>query len=468
MVDFPSTFENRLLSTWRQGFTLAWPVIVEKVLRTLMRTTDTIVAGFFSPAAIAAVGLADIFSGLLTRVGISIGDSTIALSSQDTGSGAVKNRNEVVTQAFLIGFLAGLPFIILGLFFSYTAIALLGAEENVVQLGGVYLAIIMVKAPITHITYIGARALQGIGHTKTPMFINGLSNITNISLTIILSFGVGPLPRLSIAGIALATTIGETIASILFIASIYDSKELCFIRPEKLIITKQIIVISVPRFIEGLSETVAQFPFNAILLAFSTEANAAYHIGRRIYRQFANPIINGYGVAANILIGQSLGQEDHDSVYFTGIAMVVLGVVTVSVLSLILFGGANLFVQLFVDDSITVGFGVKFVQSYAIAVLFIASFKIFAGSLRGGSETRAPFVATLIGIAVFLLGVSYIGGFILEYGIIAVYIALVCDYIWRAFFVGVVYYRRNWIGYGKSLMEDRGSLSSSSNKKNGQ
>ncbi|ADJ15958.1 MATE efflux family protein [Halalkalicoccus jeotgali B3] len=35
--------------------------MAEQVLRTLMRTVDIIVAGFFSPAAVAPVGLADVY-----------------------------------------------------------------------------------------------------------------------------------------------------------------------------------------------------------------------------------------------------------------------------------------------------------------------------------------------------------------------------------------------------------------------
>lgn len=457
-----STLKTRFLPTWRQGFNLAWPVIIEKILRTLMRTTDTIVAGFFSPAAIAAVGLADIFSGLLTRVGLSVGDSTIALSSQDTGSRAIENRDEVITQAFIIGFLTGLPFIIFGLFFSYTAIALLGAEERVIRIAGIYLSIIMIKAPITHLTYIGARTLQGIGQTQQPMYINGVANILNILLTITLAFGCGSIPQLSVAGIALATTIGESVASILFILSVYQSSEIGFKRPSDFVITRQLIVISIPRFMEGLTETLAQFPFNAILLIFGTEVNAAYHIGRRIYRQVANPVIKGYDVAANILVGQSLGQEEYESAYSSGIAMGLLGLISVGMLSIVLFIGADLFVQIFTNHQLTRTYSVRFVWTYSIAVLFIAVFKILAGSVRGGSETRAPFAATSFGIIVFLLGISYTGGFILELGVIAVYLSLICDYAWRASFLGIIYYRRNWIGYGKSLMADRDSIPSDS------
>jgi Na+-driven multidrug efflux pump len=93
----------RLFGVWRRVFDLSWPVMAEHVLRTLMRTTDIVVTGLFSPAAVAAIGLADLYARLPLRIGLGLGSGVIALSSQDTGSGATANRDEAITQALLVG-----------------------------------------------------------------------------------------------------------------------------------------------------------------------------------------------------------------------------------------------------------------------------------------------------------------------------------------------------------------------------
>lgn len=81
-----------------------------------------------------------------------------------------------------------------------------------------------------------------------------------------------------------------------------------------------------------------------------------------------------------------------------------------------------------------------------------------AGSLRGGSETVSPFLAKLSGTVVFLLGISYVFGLRLEYGVVAAYVAIVADYVWRNLLVGAVYYWRNWLERGAEMMADRGSI----------
>ena len=105
---------RRAFGVWRRVLDLSWPVMVQHVFRTLMRTTDVVVTGLFSPAAVAAVGLADLYARFPLRIGLGLGSGAIALSSQDTGSEALENRDEAVTQALLLGLLAGVPFAEIG------------------------------------------------------------------------------------------------------------------------------------------------------------------------------------------------------------------------------------------------------------------------------------------------------------------------------------------------------------------
>ncbi|SFC62191.1 putative efflux protein, MATE family [Halobiforma haloterrestris] len=460
---------SRLWRAWRRVFDLSWPVMAEQVLRTLMRTTDLIVAGFFSPAAVAAVGLADIYARFPLRFGIGIGDGAIALSSQDTGADATANRDQAVTQALLLGLLGGIPFVLFGLLLNESAIAVLGAlaedgaMAQVIEYGSTYLLLVMVSAPAIHVNFIAARSIQGTGDTKTPMYVNGAVNALNILLTVGLAFGVGPLPELSVIGIAAATALADGLGAVTFLAIIGSSaSDIQYVRPRRFVIAKQLVLISWPRIAEGVSEMIAEFPFNAILLAFGTEVNAAYHIGRRMYQQVASPLGRGYGVAANILVGQSLGEGDSSVAYYYGLAATGLSVLTVGGLCAALFVFAERFVLLFTRDPATVEYATGFAQAYAIAALLIAAYIVLAGSLRGGSETLTPFIARLVGTFVFLLGFTYVVGVELGYGVVAAYLAVILDFVFRVAYLAVVYYRRRWVDRGTSMMTERGSLEGSS------
>lgn len=452
------TFKAEIWPVWRRTFDLSWPVIVTQFLRTFMRTTDIIIAGFFSPAAVTAVGLADIYARLPARIGSGIGDGAIALSSQDTGSGALANRDEAVSQALLIGLIASVPFVLFGVALNEWAIAILGAEYDVIEIGAIYLAVILLSSPARHTVLIAARAIQGTGDTRTPMVIRGGVNIFNILTSVVLAFGLGPAPELSVVGIAVATATANYLEAIAFVAQIASPwSNLNFVRPTQIVIGKQLILISSPRIAEGLTELVAEFPFNAVLLVFGTEVNAAYHIGRRMYQQVAAPLSRGYGIATNILVGQALGRGAPDDAYQNGWAAAMLGLVSVGGLGLILFVGADWFVLLFTRDSQTLGYAASFARAYALSAFLIASYVVVSGALRGGSETRTPFIAKLSGTFIFLLGITYVFGIRLEFGVIAAYVGIIADYGWRNIVVCSIYVRQTWLERGITMIHDRGS-----------
>lgn len=281
---------DRLLGVWRRTFSLSWPLMIEQAFNTMMRTVDIIVTGLFSPAAVAAIGLADLYAQIPLRLGLGFGSGAIALSSQDTGREAIATRDEAITQAMLIGLLTGVPIVMAGLLFSREAIAILGATPTVAQMGGTYLTIVFMAAPARITGLVGSRALQGTGDTRTPMVVNITSNVINIAGSVVLGLGLGPAPRLSIIGVGIGTFAGRVFAAVAFFVILLRGwSTATFVRPRYLTTTRQLFEVSIPTIAEGFSQTIANFPFNSILLGFGTEVNAAYHIGRRMYQQLAGP-----------------------------------------------------------------------------------------------------------------------------------------------------------------------------------
>ena len=150
---------GRLRGVWRRVFALAWPVMAEQITRTSMRTVDVLVTVAISPAAVVAVGLADLFARFPLRIGLGLGGGAIALASQDTGSGAAGTRDESVVQSLLLGVLAGVPFVALGLLAGPTLVGVFPASDDAVRLGGTYLAVVLATAPARHVALVGSRTL---------------------------------------------------------------------------------------------------------------------------------------------------------------------------------------------------------------------------------------------------------------------------------------------------------------------
>ncbi|WEL22032.1 MATE family efflux transporter [Halorhabdus sp. BNX81] len=450
---------DRLFELWGRAASLSWPVSVQHAFTTLMRTVDIVVAGLFAPAYVTAIGLADLYGQIPLRVGLSLGTGAIAMSSQDTGRGAKLTRNRGITQAVLIGFLIGLPMVAAGFLLSDAAIAILGAEREVVRLGSTYLALIFAAAPMRIVGLVGSRSLQGTGDTVTPMIVNGGASVLNALGTVVLALGVGPAPRLGIVGIGLATLLAR-IAEAGTVTAMIASRwtDLAFARPRSLTITGQLLRISAPNFAEGMSTSLANFPFNSLLLVFGTEVNAAFHIGRRIYQQVAGPVYRAINTVTSILVGQALGEGDAADARYTGFAMGALSVVTMGVMGAGLVLGAGPIAGVFTDDAPTLGYAIEFTRVFGISMVFFGIFFPFAGGLRGAGETRIPFYARAIGSIVFMLGLSTLLSIGLGWGVTGIYVGLVANYACWAVVAVAGFVWSDWAQKASGLMAERAGV----------
>nr|WP_255197731.1 MATE family efflux transporter [Halorarius litoreus] len=448
---------DRLRQTWRSALRLSWPVAVQQLLNTLMRSVDIVVTGLFSPAAVAAIGLADLYAQIPFRIGRALGTGAIALSSQDTGRGDVTARDQAVTQAVLIGFLVGLPIVAIGFVLAETFIRLLGANAAVVELGGLYLTVVFAAAPMRIVALVAARSLQGTGDTRTPLLVNGVANLLNIVGTVSLGLGLFGAPRLGILGVGLATAVSRGLEATAMLGVIAAHRTpLSLRRPRDRTVTRQLLGVSLPNFAEGMSTSVASFPFNALLLVFGTEVSAAYHISRRIYQQLAGPLYRSYSVAASILVGISLGEGDPLGARFQGLAITALGGLTVGFVGALLWIGAGPLVRIFTTDPATVTYATDFTRLSGVSMVFFGIFFPLAGSLQGASDTRTPFYARFTGTFGFMLGFSYLVGLHLGYGLSGVYVGIVLTYVWWALVACTGFLWGDWATRAERMMADRG------------
>ncbi|SFR34138.1 MULTISPECIES: MATE family efflux transporter [Halorubrum] len=458
-MDFP-----RLRRVWKRVFSLAWPVMAEQTFRTAMRTTDILVTALFSPAAVVAIGLADLYARFPLRIGLGLGGGAIALSSQDTGADAAENRDEAVTQAILLGALAGVPFVLFGFLYGEFAIGVFGrlvgerTSPAVVDLGSTYLAIVFATAPARHVALVGARALQGTGDTRTPMYVNIAANSVNIVGSVVLGLGLFGLPRLEVLGVGLATAGANVLTAGLLCAAIWGSwTDAEFAWPRDLTVAKQLLVVSAPRVLEGFGSEIAEFPFNALLLGFGEAVNAGFQIGRRVYQQVTGPLSRGYNVAASVLVGQALGEGDPEAARFNGWAVAGLGVLTVGAIGAGLVVGASRLVPIFTDDAATIGYAVDFARVYGVAGAALACFSALSGSLQGASETRVPLVARVSGMFGLFLGLSWLLGRTAGLGPAGAYVGVSAAYVWMALVVAAGFHYSGWATRAADMMDARGS-----------
>ena len=261
---------------------------------------------------------------------------------------------------------------------------------------------------------------------------------------------------MSIVGVGVATAVARSYEAVAMTAAIASGRRsLALARPRSATVTRQLVAVSLPNVAEGLSTSLANFPFNALLLLFGTEVVAAFHIGRRLYQQLTGPLYRSFSTVSSIVVGQLLGEGDPAGARFAGHALLGLSVVVLSAAGAILFLAAEPLVRVVTSDPTTIGYAVSFTRVFGVSMVAFGVFFPLAGSLRAAGDTRTPFYARLSGTVVFLLGFSYVAAVPLGYGLAGIYVGIVLSYVCWAGVVVAGFRWGNWADTAARLMAER-------------
>lgn len=197
------------LPRWSELFGLAWPISATLLVRITMRTVDLVVVGAVVGAVgVSAVGIGDTIARLLLFTALGLGAGTIATVSQATGGHRDDEAAAATTQTALLAAAVGTVLGAVLWWLAPVAYDLLGSSDEVSRLGVSYLRIVVASSPARFLAIMLTRAFQGVGDTRTPLWVRGGGTLLNIALTIVLVPGLAGLPELGVRGAAIATAIG--------------------------------------------------------------------------------------------------------------------------------------------------------------------------------------------------------------------------------------------------------------------
>ncbi len=270
----PQSPENKM-GTMPEGrllFNMALPMILSMLVQALYNVVDSIYVSRISESAVTALGLAFPIQNLQIGFATGIGVGVNALLSKSLGEGDKERGNRSAGNGiFLMGICMAL-FMLFGFFLSKPYYAMQSNVAETVENGAVYTAICCIFTLGIFVEILGERLLQASGRTIYTLFTQGTGAIVNIILDPILIFGWFGLPKMGIAGAAVATVIGQWVAAIM--AVIFNLKcnpdvqfSLRYLKPDKSVI-RPILTVGIPSIIMMAIGSVMNFGMNQILQGF--------------------------------------------------------------------------------------------------------------------------------------------------------------------------------------------------------
>jgi len=389
-----------LASPSKHVWKLAWPNIVSNLLFTSVGFMHIKIVAELGTSSVAAVTTGHRVFFLVQAIFMGVSVASTALVARSWGANQPRHAEQVAWASILLSVaLAALLSIPVVLFPSHIA-GLFGLDAQTTQLAASFIFYLGIFTVFSTTSMMLSTALRATGDVITPLWFLFFSSVLNVSFAYLLAFGVGPFPKLGVAGVALGGSVAGLMVTSAFVAFWWRGKfALKAVKRLWLDVTvaRQLISIAAPAIAEQAIVQLSFLVFFAIIARYGVEAYAAYGIGISLV-SFSIVIGFGFGIATATIVGQQLGAGNPDAAIAAAWRSLRMAVVAMSTLSVLSAWYARDLAEFMIDDPQVIDLTVAFIYMIALLQPLMACEFTLAGALRGAGDTRFPLMATFCGI----------------------------------------------------------------------
>lgn len=318
MADAPSKQAARGdLTQGNIGRTLlmfALPTLASSILQSLNGTINAIWVGrFLGEGALAATSNANMVMFLLTAFVFGFGMASTILIGQAWGRKDVDQARKVFGTAGGSFLMVTILIAIAGYFLSPAILHLLGTPGPAEPLALAYLRVIFLAMPAILLLTLAMMALRGAGDSLTPLLFMAVAVVLDSGLNPVFIRGLGPAPRLGIAGSATATLIANYAALFALIAYIYIKDLPLRLRGSELKylwcdvqIMKTIVVKGFPMGIQMVVISLSALALVGLVNREGVDTTAAFGVALQLWTYVQMPAM-ALGAAVSAMAAQNIG-----------------------------------------------------------------------------------------------------------------------------------------------------------------
>ena len=402
----------------RRVLGLAWPVIGENLLETLLGIVDTVLVAGLGTAAIAGVGsgLQIMFFLLSALSALSIGSSILV--AQAIGARERDRASRIARQSLLWSVLLSVPLALLGFGLARPLIGLFGTTPDVARIGVGYLQVTMGTVVVLVALIIGGGVLRGAGDSRTPMIVTAIANLLNVALAYGLIYGHWGLPALGAVGSAWATFAARAFALLLLLAALWKGRSGITISGRggwlpDWSVAWRVLKLGVPASVEQVLMASAFLVLTILVSGMGTDTLAAFRISISALSLSFLPGF-GFGMAATALVGQSIGAKRPRVGGNVAKVATTWAVVWMSTIGALVFVFSVPIMRLFTSAPDVIHIGATGLRIVALTQPFWAVGMVQSGALRGTGDTRFPLIIGALGmwttVLLVWLGLTFRGG----------------------------------------------------------
>ena len=409
---------------------LTVPVFIEIALVMMLGAVDTVMLSRYSDNSVAAVGLDNQLISLVFLVYQFFSMGAAILCAQYFGAGLRQRLVQVVGMALVVNLLVGLSVSAMLFFFAEGLLHLMGLRPELMGDGLIYLRLVGAFSFFQALSLTFSASLRSADKVIFPMIVTGIVNVTNMLGNYALIFGHWGFPRMGVEGAALATVVSRGISMVL-LATIHFRVHirrfpLRYFRPMPWQELRNLLHIGIPAMSENISYSLSQVVITYFINQISNEALAA-----RTYCVNMIMFVYLFCVSSTqggeILVGHLVGQRRHQAAYVLGNYFFRLSlIITLAGSALLALTGKSI-LTMFTDNEEIIRMGCWVLVIDLFLEVGRASNIFAVGTLRATGDAIYPVVIGIIYQWSIAVGLGYVLGIPLGYGLLGMWVAFALD-----------------------------------------
>ena len=443
---------------------LAFPIMIQNLISTLVNSADTVMLGYVSQTAMAASSLANQYTFVLFCFYYGLGIGTSVLCAQYFGKGDKQTVERIIGLAARVAILISLLFFMFSFFAPEAIMKIFTDSPQTIKEGAAYLKVLSFSFVFMGFSQVFVSALRSVGKIVFPSALYVVSLLVNVLMNAAFIFGLFGLPRLGVVGVALGTVSARAVEVVLCFVYSAAGKDIKF-RLKNLfrrsgVLFKDFLKISAPSVVNDLMWGMAATTCTAILGHIGDDMVAANAVAVMVVNMGAI-VCRGFSNATTIIVSQTLGENrmEDTKVYAKRILWLT---VIVSLLGCCVILAIRPFMVQFYRDKLT-----ETAIYYLGIIMIMTTWRLvgegintclICGCFRGGGDAKFGMVVD----TVFMWGVSVplmaIAAYVLKLPPVWVYFVMTLDEFEKMPIVFIHYFKFKWL---KNITRDRRELEAS-------
>ena len=388
------------------------PTLGSSVLQSLNGSINTIWIGrLLGENALAATSNATTVMFLMLAFVFGFGMASTILIGQAFGRRDIDGARRVIGTAFTAFAAVAIVMSVIGYVFAPAILHLLATPAEVAPLALAYLRVIFLGLPAALMLTMLMMALRGGGDSLTPLWFMLLSVVLDSGLNPLFIAGIGPFPKLGIAGSAVATLIANYVALSALILTVYRrdlalrlrGSELRFLRPDPAIL-RTIVVKGLPMGLQMIAASASALTMFSLGNRQGVATTAAFGVALQLWTYVQMPAM-AVGAGVSTMVAQNIGADKWERVgratrsgilitlAITGVMVVLLALADHTVLALFL--GAR-------SPAMPIAQHIQLLGTWGY-LLFGMTMVLF-GTMRANGAVVAPLLILAFGLLPVRLG----------------------------------------------------------------